>query len=440
MQHDEGWGGALSDLRILELPGELVAYGGKLLADLGADVIKVEPASGDPMRRCGPFLGGDPHPEKSLAFLYLNTNKRSITLDITTADGRAVLKELVKTADVLLEGYPPGHLAAMGLGYDVLRSVNPRLVMTSASPFGQTGPYSRYKGSDMLIQAMGGIMFMSGLAEDPPVYLGFNTRQSAFLVGGHACIGTLLALHQRNLSGEGQHVDISGQEAVAIILDNAIGMYEQAGEVRSRTQYPSQTSPPGVGLYPCKDGWVMVLFAMVSRAHDAARWDRALAWMTDEGFSTDLTSDRWRKVLEVCSSRETLLEYFDPSQGEKVLREKLVEVAHIDEEVRRFFATRTRRELETAGQERGIVVASVNTVAELGDDPHLKEREFFAQVEHPDLGISLRYPGPPYRLSETPWQICRSAPRLGEHNREVYEGLPGLTTQEVGALMGAEII
>ncbi|MCK4722097.1 MAG: CoA transferase, partial [Dehalococcoidia bacterium] len=194
----------LGDIRVLDLADAKGVYCTKLLADLGADVIKIERPGGDPMRNIGPFFHDEPDPEKSLYWFHFNTSKRSITLNLETADGREVLKKLAKTADVMVETFSPGHLEQIGLGYQTLRELNPRLILTSITPFGQTGPYRDFEGSDMIAQAVGGLMYLPGFPEDPPCRIyGSQAYHSASV---QAAVGTMIALYARELTGEGQQV------------------------------------------------------------------------------------------------------------------------------------------------------------------------------------------------------------------------------------------
>jgi benzylsuccinate CoA-transferase BbsE subunit len=410
--------GALNLLKVLEVGGELGWYAGKLLAELGADVVRVEPPGGDALRRHHPTIGAMDGHRVSVAFYYFNTSKRAITLDLHKPEARDMFLRLVAVADVLLDS-SQGELEGLGLQYEELQKANPRLIITSITPFGREGPYSHLKACDLLIQAMGGIAFMSGFATDPPVYMG-DTWQSAFLAGGHGCIGTLLALHHRHLTGEGQTVDISAQEAVAIALDNAIGLYEQLGQIRGRSVYPSPTGSPGVGLYECADGWVTVLLSMVPRrGGSGSRWKKTLDWMQTEGFKTNLYEEQWQQVLETFSSRETLSAYLDPSQGEEVLRQHIHQLEHVGAEIRRFFRGHSKATATQAAQSRGIIVAPVNTAEDLAKDVHLRERGFFVTLHDEALQRELLLPGAPYRLSRTPWKLKRPPPDAGQHDDEL---------------------
>lgn len=388
--------GALSDIRVLDLAGEIGVYCTKLLADLGADVIRIEPPWGDPMRSRGPFYHDEPHPEKSLYFFTFNTNKRSITLNLETSEGCTLLKRLVERTDIVVETFTPGYLEEKGLGYAALSQINPGLILTSITPFGQTGPYRHYKGPDIVGQAMGGLLYVCGWEDLPPVQMG--ACQAYYLASVQAAVGTLIALHHRDLTGRGQHVDVSMQQAVPVSLTTSLPVYELTGEIRRRVG--DEHRGPAWGVFPCKDGFVDCRL----RAH---RWRNFVGWLDSEGMAGDLKEEKWQDAE---------------------LRQR--EVEHIDTIFRNFLMQLTREELCESGQVRRIEVMPVNTTAEILEDPHLAARGFFVDVEHPELGASLRYPGPPYRLSHTPWRMTRRAPLLGEDNLAIYEEL-GLTREEL---------
>ena len=209
----------LAAYRVLDLTDEKGVLCTKLMADFGADVIKIEPPGGDPMRRIGPFYHDEPDPEKSLFWFTFNTSKRSITLDITRREGQEILRQLATTADFVVECFAPGYLDSLGLGYSALSEVNPRLIMTSITPFGQTGPYRDYKASDIVGLAMGGLLYLNGEPGRPPVRV--RASQAYAQASVQAAGGTMVAHYYREISGEGQHVDVSMQEAVSNTLDTA---------------------------------------------------------------------------------------------------------------------------------------------------------------------------------------------------------------------------
>ena len=254
---------ALGDLRVLDLAGPMGLYCTKQLADLGADVIKLEPPGGDPSRSVGPFYHDEADPEKSLYWFHFNTSKRSITLNIETADGRDIMKKLVAAADIMVETYPPGYLDSLDLGYSALKKVNPALILTSITPFGQTGPYRDFKESDLVGQAMGGLLFICGWEDEPPTKAGASP---AFHIASiHACAATLIALYHRDITGEGQHVDVSMQQCVAHSLQWVTQMYDLQKRIMVRS------GRLGVPLQECRDGWANVIALF--------DWDKLVDWL-----------------------------------------------------------------------------------------------------------------------------------------------------------------
>lgn len=405
---------ALADLRVLDLTGPIGVYCGKLLADLGADVIKIEPPGGDPMRSYGPFYEDDPHPHKSLYWWHYNTSKRGITLNLETAEGREVFKRLVQNADIVLESFTPGYLDSLGLGYDALRALNPNLILTSITPFGQDGPYSQWKGPDIVGQAMGGIMNQVGFADAPPYLIaseiGYWTASTL------AADATMLAVMQRDFGGSGQHVDVSMQQAVALGLGNAMPMYDILGAVVSRGGFGLSRGTPMRTCFPCKDGWVYFLPAAPGTSIDAVA-----DLLAEHGMAEEF-DPRWRDFMAMRS---------DPEQA-----------AQFEATMLRFFARFTRRELLEMCFDREPPVFAVPTDAadDIVNSPHLNARGYFQEIDHPELGRKIKYPGPPYRLPESPWRISRRAPLIGEHNQEVYQGILGLDEQEIERLRQSGVI
>ena len=210
---------ALNDLRVLDLADEKGLYCAKIFADMGADVIKVEKPGGDSTRDIPPFYQDIPHRERSLYFWQYNNDKKSITLNLEVTEGQQIFKTLVKTADIIIETYPPGYLDSLNLGYEALKKINPALIITSITPFGQTGPYKDYKASDIVGVAMGGLMSTCGYPDGPPImpYGG----QGYHIVANHAAIATLIALYHKDATGSGQHIDVSMQTAIAQSLEFA---------------------------------------------------------------------------------------------------------------------------------------------------------------------------------------------------------------------------
>jgi crotonobetainyl-CoA:carnitine CoA-transferase CaiB-like acyl-CoA transferase len=374
---------ALAGRRVLELAGASGAYGGKLFADLGADVIKVEPPGGDPARWIPPFWGDVPGADASLPFLYLNANKRSLVLDLERAMDRARLLELARGADVVLESLPPGELERLGLGWEVLSASRPDLVLTSITGFGQTGPHRHYRSSDLIAFAASGAAHVIGSPEDPPVRLAGS--QAHVLCGACAAGASLVALRHAARTGLGQHVDVSMQETmIAASLICGVGKWREDGIVPRRIGTGLVASVPS-GAYACKDGSV---YLMVNRP---AHWKALAQW-----------------VSEVTGNREVLDPMFDGPSSARLPYRELLDL-FIGEMTSRMGAQDVYRE----AQRRHIAMTPINGAADVARDPHLEARAYFVELEHPGRG-RLRYPGPPYRLSDTPWALEHPAPRVGE--------------------------
>ena len=389
----------LAGLRVLDLTHYIAGpYCTKLLADYGADVIKVErPDGGDPARRLGPFLRGEPHLEGSGLFLHLNTNKRSITLNLKTEAAKNVLLALVRESDVLVESFAPRVLPSLGLGYDPFRAGNPRLVMTSISNFGQTGPYRDYKMSEITLYAMGGTMHSTGEEEREPVKLGLTVEQ--FYCGMVAASATMGASVAALRHGTGQHLDLSLFEFMVGSQDRAVTAltaYQYTGNALQR-----RGAETGGGLspvYPVADGYVQ--FFSLQRVADR------VFRMIDR---PDLIEDRAAKDLS------------DPEQR-----------AAFNQLLLEWIVQRTKQEVMEKAQSVGLFCGAVNSVADVFEDPHLRSRGFFAEIDHPYSG-RLRYPGLPFILTRSPGRPGR-APLLGEHSRQVLSGRLGYGVEDITSL------
>jgi len=273
---------ALAGLQVLDLADEKASFCSKLLADLGAEVIKVEKPGGDTSRRAGPFWSGKPHPEKSLSFWYNNTGKQGITLNLESEEGRALFYRLSNRTDVIVETFPPGYLDGLGLGYESLAKTNPGLVMASVTGFGQDGPYREYKACDIVASAAGGQMYVSGDPDTPP--LKPYGQQAYYMASLFAAVGILLALRERKNSGQGQHLDISLQEAVAASLDHVMVRYFYEGVVAKRQG--SFHWNRSFCILPCKDGYITLSPLM--------GWDTLVEWLHSEDMASDLMAEKWQ--------------------------------------------------------------------------------------------------------------------------------------------------
>jgi len=399
---------ALSGLKVVEYGSFISAsYCAKLMADLGAEVIKIEePGYGDESRRYGPFLNDSPHYEKSGLFLYLNTNKLGVTLNIKAKTGQKMLKELLKEADVFVENNPPGFLAKYGLDYESLKKINPRIIVVSITPFGQTGPYRDYKGYALNTAGLGGQTMRTGEAEReplaPPLY------QSHYQGGAMAAAATMGAVFARMSSGEGQHVDISEAEVWATIhLGHGVHLGVFEGRKSIRAGHRTISVYPWC-ILPCKDGY-MCLIAI-------------------QGF-------QWKRFLQAMGSPEWMQ---DPRFRDRIG----VAMWHADEMdalVEALIIGKTKDELFEICRRDQITFAPVRNIAEVANDNHFAERGYFVEIEREKVG-TLKYPGAPYKLSQSPWQLKQPAPLLGEHNVEIFCGRLGYAREDLVRMRRGGII
>jgi benzylsuccinate CoA-transferase BbsE subunit len=414
---------ALKPYRVLDFTQAIGGTCGKLFADLGADVIKIEPPGGDPGRRIGPFYGDVPHPERGLAWFAANTNKRGITLAVETTDGQALLRALTRAADIVLESFPPGYMEQHNVGFPQLSELNPQLIWTAITPFGQHGPYAHYHASDLVGIAMGGLMSLCGEADRPPVRL--RPAQAYVQSGLQAAVGTLLAHHYRVRTGEGQFVDVSMQHAMSWTIIPA-RQYWELNHLITERGGPSRAFGDQVRrvIFPCRDGHVALMGVMNVR-----EWGPLVGWLAGEGLAEDLTDASWQILVE--------------NAGPGALTQAAVtdeELAHVNDILGRLFLKHTKAELAAEAQRRQIMLFPVHTPRDLLEHPQLIARDFFRPLEHPELEQTLCYPGAPYRLSETPWHLQHRAPLIGEHNDTIYGGELGLSRAELAVLMAAGAI
>jgi len=402
----------LTGVKVLEYANFIAGpYCGKLLADLGAEVIKIEkPVVGDEARQYGPFPDDLPHPERSGLFLYLNTNKLSITLNTEAATGAKILKELLKKSDIFIEDNPPTVMEELGLDYANLEKVNPGIIMVSITPFGQSGPYRDYKGYAINCSALGGQSVCAGEPGreplTPPLSLGH------YQSGAAGAVAALAALFARELTGKGQQADISEAQVWATLhTGNQVSAFVMHGLKRMRWGHRT----PGVYPYtilPCQDGYVSMI------AIQGYQWKRFLELMGDGEVPDWYANDPRFK-----DRREISLKYAD----------------EMDALLAPWLMSHTKEEIYSLCREKRIPFAPVKNIKEVVNDSHLEVREYFVEVEHPATG-PLKYPGAPYKLSETPWKVDNPAPLLGEHNEEVYCQRLGYSREELSQLRRGGII
>ncbi len=394
---------ALAGLRVVECgAGVSAAYAAKLMADMGADVVKVEPPDGDPLRLRGPFPGGKPDPEKSGLFLYLNTNKRGVVLDLTSADGRAAFDRIAQTADLVIHNWTPAEMEQRNVSWDRLHTLNPRLVLTSITPFGLTGPYSGYKANNLVSSSAGGWSWLIGGGPDgdqKPPLKAFG-EQADMQTGAQAAIASLGAVLGRGFNDlPGQHIDISEQEVVTSFLEMNFMHWSYGGRVASRLG--SRILHPWA-IMEAKDGQIFVLCVQ---------------------------EDQWRRFVEMMGSPDWAeWEIF----GDRLMRAAAWDV--LEPLIAEYVSQHTVQEIYQEGLERRLPFAPLSTMGDLYKSDHLAVRGFFAKVTLAD-GSTLSLPGAPYRFQQTPWSLRRRAPQLGEHTAAVLDEA-GMDPQTVKQLAG----
>lgn len=404
--------GALQPYRILDLTTHRGWLAGRLLADLGATVIKIEPPGGDAGRKLGPFADDVADPEGALAWWAYNRGKRSATLDLGTARGRDLLLKLAAGADAVLESFDPGQMEAWGLGLAPLLAANPRLVLTRITPFGQTGPYAGFAASDLILSALGGSAWLAGDEDRAPVRV---TAPQFFLhASAEAAVHTTAALFHAASTGEGQQIDVSAQAATVRTLMDAVPQAHTGGRLMRREALgkPSEYSPLR-SLFRCADG---VVIAIVS---SGAVFTGYREWAREEG-------DPIPDFLEAI--REDL-----PAGGEMFADQpELVEL--LTGWFDGFFARRTREALVAGGTARKLRISGVNTLADILQDEQLEDRGFYQPVRHAGRDSAVRYPSVWARLTGTPLLDTPAAPRIGEHNEQVWMGEAGLDREAFDAV------
>jgi len=395
--------GVLDGIRVLELGNQISApFCSKLLTEYGADVIKVEPPDvGEETRRMGPFVGDDPHLDKSIPFLYLNTNKRGVTLNFGTPTGVKVLTRLIVQADILIQNFTPSVSENLGLAFPLLNKLNPQLIVTSVTPFGQTGPYRDLAATDIVTYALSGLMYHSGDSDREPLRNALN--QSFYVAGVNGAVATTAALFQRLATGTGQHVDVSTMECLASHLVQAIPYYNYMGATKGRRPVR------GAGfeeLMPAKDGYVIP---------------------SVQG------SQPWSTVADLIGLEELQDDRFATGSG------RIEHGQELNELLIKGLAQWDRKALFQTSGERRLVFGMAQDAGDLYQCPHLRERGFFAEVTHPVAGTA-DYPGMGPKLSEMAYKVRRPAPLLGQHNTEIFCDELGYSRQDLAQLRASGII
>jgi benzylsuccinate CoA-transferase BbsE subunit len=414
--HEAAHGSALSGLRVVDLSGMAGQYCGKMFTDLGADVILVEPPGGSGTRRERPFLDGRIHLETSLTFSYFNTGKRSIVVDIDSPAGQEVLRKLIGTADLVLETEKPGAMKARGLDFGALVDNFPKIVVTSITPFGQTGPYANYESEDIVMLAIGGLLALGGYFDSEPIAAYGN--QAYLAAAQFAAVASLMALFANETKpgdARGRHIDVSIQECVVLALENTAQQYDLQKIIRGREA--GQQKLAGTGLFPCVDGHI---YLMASGIASSGFWKNTIRWLEEEGVENthQLQEPRWTdfEYLATEEAKSRFGKLFGP-----------------------FASRHAKSYLYNAGQAHRVPICPVNNPKDIVENRQLDFRGFFSETSHTFSGRVFKGPGAPYRLAETPWRLSRPSPMLGQHTSEILTEL-GIAFETQAALLKAGAI
>jgi crotonobetainyl-CoA:carnitine CoA-transferase CaiB-like acyl-CoA transferase len=402
----------------LDLTDEKGFVCGKILAALGVEVIKIEKPSGCPARGIPPFLHNTSDPEKSLYWFAFNTDKRSITLNLEVSQGQDLFRRLVRKADFVLESFVPGYIGSLGLGYEALRRVNPRIIMTSVTSFGQKGPYAQYKGSELIASALGGVLLTTGDPDRPPVREGPDSIY--FHAGTAAALGTIIAHYHREITGEGQQVDISLHEVAASRTFNNLVIWEFEKRLLKRSDGVRRIGARSTRwIWQCQDGYI---FWTLMPGRFGAPANRALSeWIDEDGLENPLNKiTNWDQFHPAALSRE--------------------ELHACEKAIAKFFMSHTAKEIVEGGLKRGINAALVNCPADVLGSHQLKARNYWVGLDHPEPGIKLIYPKYFFLSNQTENFVQRRAPLIGEDNEDIYVKELGLSSPEITALEKAGVI
>jgi benzylsuccinate CoA-transferase BbsE subunit len=411
----------LKGFRMLDLTDDKGALCGKIFADMGAEVIKVEPPRGCPTREIPPFLEDLPGPDRSLYAIAYHAGKKSVTANLDSAGGRAIVADLAAKSDFIVESYPLGYLDSVGLGYDALAARNPRLIYTSITPFGDKGPGRDYKWADIITWAAGGAMYMMGEEGKPPLEM--SLPQAGLHAGGEASVSSMIAHYARQADGLGQRIVVNMQACIVWTLMNEQAMpFLHGDHIRRTGVYTGSADARRKMVYKCKDGHISSLIA--GGAIGGASTKALVAWMAENGFAADwMIAKDWTTWV--------------PGMFMAMTDRDRFEISDLEDHIQRFFMTMTKKEIYEQTLKRRILLGPVATVADIADDVQLKAREYFVEVEHDTLGRKLTMPGAFAKLSVTPIGRPTRAPKIGEHNDEIYRGLLGMTAERLAELRAA---
>lgn len=404
--------GLLAPYRILDLTDEKGYICGKILGDLGAEVMKVEPPGGDKGRRKGPFYKDEPCHEGSLFWNAFNVNKKGITLNVSSTEGRSIFEKLVKKFDVVIESFPPGYMDGLDLGYEEISKINPDLIYASITPFGEEGPYKDYKATDIVVMALSGYMYLNGDTDRAPVT--FSFPQAFLLAGATAATGIIVALYHRNWTGEGQKVDVSAQECMCWAMMQAQQYWDLLEMICTRSGPYWHAYMAGTKSrlnWKCKDGYVT--FLMFGGQVGARFMQRFMEWMDEEGKGEPFLKDiDWYWAFHYAGASQELTD-------------------RVSEPVARFFSAYTKDELYKGARERGIQLYPVSTVEDIAKNEQLKARGFWTNVDFPGAEVPVTFPGSFVKTSHSPPAIKRRAPLVGEHNEEIFVSELGFSREEM---------
>jgi len=405
----------LKGFRMLDLTDEKGAMCGKIFADLGAEVIKVEPPGGCSTRRIPPFLEDEVGPDRGLYFIAYQAGKKSVTANLDSGDGRAMVAELAKKCDFLVESFQLGYLDSIGLGYDALAELNPRLVYTSITPFGDKGPGKDYKWADIITWAAGGMMYLMGEEGKPPLEMALP--QAGLHAGAEAAVSSLIAHYPRQSDGLGQRVVVNMQACIVWTLMNEQAMPILHGDhLRRSGVYVGSLGIRRKMVFRCKDGYISSVIG------PGPTTKNLMDWVIEGGFGAD-----WMKTKDWSS--------WTPGLFMKPTEDDLAHITDMEDRIEKFFLTMSKEEIYAQTLKRRLLLAPVATEADIARDVQLKARGYFVRVDHTDtVGRTLTMPGPFAKLSETPIEVNRRAPRLGEHNLEIYGELLGRSAEQIAEL------
>jgi len=409
----------LNHLRALDLTDDRGFLCGKILADLGVNVIKVEKPGGDVSRNIGPFWGGAPDPEKSLYWFAYNSNKKGITLDIEKPEGREIFKKLVVTADFVLESFAHGYLDKLDMGYNYFHKIHQKLIWASITPFGSEGPYRDLKDADIVVMGLSGTLYQTGEADGPPVHI--SVPQACLHAGADAAVGCMVAYYHREKTGLGQRVDVSMQQSAAWFQANAIPTYELNGSILKRAgafRAGMSTQVAQRQVWRCKDGYVF--FNVIGGRTGAKTLSALVAWMDEEKLATDFLLHLDWDSFDMFTITQEVMDKISGPVGD-------------------FFLRHTRKELLQGAVPRGVSIGPLSSMQDLLDDECLNARDYWTSIEHPELGVNITYPKEYIHSSLVDFSTRSRAPLPGEHNDEVYKEL-GLTEKDIINLKAEGVI